>query len=599
VINPISSSGSRWSSEDAIFVRQIMEDLADEGVNEITCICSAQSAKTLTMLASLAWIIAEDPGPILWVTSNVQEAKKFAKSRLLPLLERCAPVAAKLPVGRSHKMTCELYFPGAPLIICGAESEASLQSTPFRYVFLDEARSYPPGAIEMVSQRFASYTHNWKKFIFTTPAKEGDAVHQSFLAGDQRHWLVPCPECAHEHEMEWGDDTTKGGLHWDKSPDTYDEERGQYRFDALQETIRYDCWNPECTHRWTDTPEDRKYISSHGRWVARNTNAPSNSRSYTWSALLPWWRGWRTQVRQFILANKALEWTDYVPLQSHMNETRGQVWTDKLKFANDEKYFGKRKASYKSLEKWEHEVRRFMSVDVQGKGGRHFYYVIRAWGLMGRSRLISHGIAYSWEELAQVALTHTVSPDNVVIDSGAWAPEVYKAVVSSGYRWKAFKADDKDSFRSDGLAWLYSKTAADPAIGTNQQGKVRPIDLYMWAKYGVRDRLYAFLHGTIGDWQVFDDVAEEYILQVCTWDQRTRQNRYGTEYQEWYQKRPDDHYCDCEQMQVVAASIMGLLTMPEELPLFQSEAAESHTGEESYDESDHSPRQAEDAFEDA
>jgi hypothetical protein len=102
----------------------------------------------------------------------------------------------------------------------------------------------------------------------------------------------------------------------------------------------------------------------------------------------------------------------------------------------------------------------------------------------------------------------------------------------------------------------------------------------MWAKYGVRDRLYALLHGVIGDWQVHEEASEEYALQVCTWDQRTRQNRYGTEYQEWYQKRPDDHYCDCEQMQIVAASITGLLTMPEELPLFDSQAVEQHSEEE-------------------
>lgn len=557
-----------------------MEAVADEGVNEITCLCSAQSAKTLTMLALLAWIIAEDPGPILWVTTNVQEAKKFAKSRLLPLLERCAPVAKRLPVGRTKKTTLEIYFPGAPLIIAGAESQAALQSTPFRYVFLDEARSYPPGALEMVSQRFASYTHNYKKFIFTTPAKEGDAVHQAFLAGDQRHWLTPCPACGHEHEMVWGDRNTKGGLHWEKNNDTFDSERGQYRFDALMATVRYDCWNPDCNHRWVDQPEDRKYISSHGRWDMRNPNAPSNARSYTWGGLLPWWRGWRIQLRQFLLATKAIEWTDYEPLKSHINETRGQVWTDKLKFENDEKYFGLRKRSYNPREKWDEEVRRFMSVDVQGKGGRHFYYVIRAWGLMGKSRLLVHGVAWSWEELRQIQAQWEVSPDNVVIDSGAWAPEVYKEVVTSGYRWKAFKGDGRDTFRADGQSWLYSKTPADPAIGTSQEGRVRPIDLYMWAKYGVRDRLYAFLHGVIGDWQVHEDSTEEYALQVCTWDQRTRQDRYGTEYQEWYQKRPDDHYCDCEQMQIVAASITGLLTMPEELPLFDSQAVEQHSEEE-------------------
>ena len=188
-----------------------MEDFADEAVNEITVICSAQSAKTLTILCLVAWVIAEDPGPILWVTASIDEAKKLAKSRLLPLLERCAPVADRMPSG-NMKTTREIYFPGAPLIITGAESPSSLQSTPFRYVILDEARSYPAGALEMVSKRFRSYTHNYKKIIITTPANEGDTVHRAFLDGDQRRWLVPCPVCGVEHEMTWGDKKSKGGL---------------------------------------------------------------------------------------------------------------------------------------------------------------------------------------------------------------------------------------------------------------------------------------------------------------------------------------------------------------------------------------------------
>lgn len=198
-----------------------MEAFADESVNEISCMCSAQSAKTLTILCLLAWAIAEDPGPILWVTSSMQEARKLAKSRLLPMLERCGPVSAKFPKERGQKNTLEIYFPGAPLIIAGSESEASLQSTPFRYIFLDEARSYPPGAIEMVSKRTRSYTYNYKRVFISTPDMEKDAVHQAFLNGDQRHYEVKCPahECGHFQELEWKNSGEKGGMKWETTED--------------------------------------------------------------------------------------------------------------------------------------------------------------------------------------------------------------------------------------------------------------------------------------------------------------------------------------------------------------------------------------------
>ena len=547
-----------------------MEEVADEGVNEVTCMCSAQSAKTLTLLCLVAWIICEDPGPILWVTKNVEEAKKLAKSRLLPLLERCAPVAARMiGMDRTQKTTREIYFPGAPLIIAGAESPASLQSTPFRWVILDEARSYPPGALEMVSKRLRSYTHNWKKIIISTPDREGDGVHRAFMAGDQQRWYPRCPQCGDLHELAWGDHTTKGGLKWDKNEVTFHKEKEVYRFDELDKTVRYQCWNEACDHAWLDTDADRKYLSTQGEWVAHNPNAASNVKSHTWSALLPWWVTRAIQVREFLNSKKALEFADFAPLKDHINETRGEPWSERFRFANDENYLTEREREYDPREPWDQEVRRIMTVDVQGRGSRHFYYVIRSWGAFGRSRLMAHGVALSWEELASKSQEWNVLPDNVAIDSGAWAPEVYEKVVGSGYRWKALKGDDKEAFRIGGKAWLYQKSMADPAIGTKLAGKVRPIELYVWAKYGVIERLYAFLHGALGDWQLYQGAAEDYKMQVTTWDRRSRIGRNGVEYLEWYQKRKEDHYADCEQMQIVAAAATGLLHMPEEgeLPL--------------------------------
>ena len=546
-----------------------MEDFADPEVNEITVICSAQSGKTLTLLAVVPWTLTQNPGPILWVTAKLNEAKKLSKGRLIPLLEKTAPTAEIMPTNRMFKTTLEIYFPGAPLIITGSESPASLQSTPFRYLILDEARSYPKGALDMVSQRTESYTHIYKKVIITTPADEGDAVHRSFLGGHQARWEVECPVCSNCHDMGWGDRSTVGGLKWDKNEETYDGDKGGYRADALAETIRYHCWNPECDHVWRDTVPERKWISTRGKWVANNPNAPSNRKSYTWNALVPWWRGWKKQVFQFLDAKKALEWSEHEPLKSHINETRGEVWTDQLRYGDDDKYLADRVVDYDPLVPWDKEVRRFMSVDVQGAGGRHFWYVIRAWGAGAKSRLLAYGKAYSWEELQSKGEEWAVDPDCVVIDSGQWAPEVYQKVIDSGYRWKALKGDDKDGYKIRGKTWLFTKSMVDPTLGRKKNLNIRDIELYVWAKYGVIARMYAFLHGAMGEWEIFPGTAQDYNLQVTTWDRRARLGRNGHESLEWYQRRKEDHLADCEQMQIVAAAATGLLHMPEDLELWK------------------------------
>ena len=169
---------------------------------------------------------------------------------------------------------------------------------------------------------------------------------------------------------------------------------------------------------WEDLTEHRKYISSTGRWQIHNENAPSNVRSYTWNALLPWWVSWKSQVREWLLAKKALEWADFYPLRDHITETRGEPWTDKLRFANDDKYLAERVEEYDPCEPWPFEKRRFMAVDVQGAGGRHFYYVIRSCGAAGKSRLLAYGKAWSWDEIKAKAEEWQVVPDNILIDSG-------------------------------------------------------------------------------------------------------------------------------------------------------------------------------------
>ncbi len=67
--------------------------------------------------------------------------KKLLKGRLLPLLERCGPVAEIMPTSRMFKTTVEIYFPNPPLFLTSSESPASLQSRPFPCVMSDEARS--------------------------------------------------------------------------------------------------------------------------------------------------------------------------------------------------------------------------------------------------------------------------------------------------------------------------------------------------------------------------------------------------------------------------------------------------------------------------
>lgn len=549
-----------------------MDDFADESVRAIDCMCSAQSCKTVTNMALLGWTIVEDPGPALWVTKSMPEAKKLVKGRLWPMYDKTAAIAEHLPKEKGKRNLLEMYFPGFYLNVTGAENEASLQSTPYRFLFLDEVRQWREGALEMVSKRTRTYPHNHKHLTISCPDMEGDAVHRGFLRGSQHRWFVQCRACPGEFQLEWGEKDTKGGVKWDTNDTTCPD--GKWNHDAAAATLRYEC--PHCGEHYTKigpNQADRKYFCRHGRWIASNPNAASDRRSYTWNALLPHFTSWEDQFKEFLAALEALHWSDHAPLKDHWNETRGLPWSDRLRYRKDEKFLDQRKGDYSVMDPWPEEKNRFATIDVQAKGGRHFWLCIRAWAHGGASRLLFYDRCNSVEEIRMRLKDYAVPDHCVILDSAFVTGEVYQLVVESRYQWKACRGEDvphfivKDDTRGP-VKRIFDCSWADPALGQGKGQGTRMIPLYRFSKTATLDRLFLFMYGQLGDWRIHPDVSDEYKRQVTAWDRRYRTNARGEEIAEWYQKRSDrdggDHATDCERMQILSADAAGLLRPPRE-----------------------------------
>jgi phage terminase large subunit GpA-like protein len=406
-----------------------MECFADGVVKTISVMCSAQSAKTETMLVMLDWIISEDPGPTMWVTSNDDEALKFCIERLMPTLYNCDKVKDLMPknltgsIDRRKAKAQEIHFPRMTLEVIGSNSESKLQSKPRRWLLMDEVRNWPDGALPTVLKRTRAY-YNAKRVIISTPDKQHDAVHQNFLQGDQRHWHFPCPVCGHEQEIVWEK------IKWDENDVT--RPHGLWNFDELARTIRFEC---ERGCRITDNPIARRHIAGKGKWIPHNPLAPKHYRSYHWNAMIPTWVRWRDLVEEFINANKALSWGDPEPLKTFINESLGQPWEDRMQWGDDSAYLMERKQSYRLGDRWDDEKTRFLAADVQKD---RLIYVVRAFASGGRSRLMDYGNIRTFDDLKAKVLELHIDPDNVILDAAHRTPEVYRAVIESGHRWKPF-----------------------------------------------------------------------------------------------------------------------------------------------------------------
>ena len=557
--------GQRWSSDSAFFIREFMECFADNHIRDLAARCSAQSAKTQTIEVLLAWLIENDPGPAMWLMANADDVKSFARRRLIPFLESCTAIAHLLPDDRRKRKVDELILATMSLLLRGAQSKGKLSSNPVRYLFMDEVRDWPAWAKLTVEKRTRAYW-NAKRVMISTADQANDVVDQSFLRGDQRRFQCVCPHCAFPQELQFGDERTPFGLKWEKDSTTFSA--GEWDFDALAKTIRYECIN--CHDTFQDTPRIRRQIVTNGHWKKTNLKADPTRASFTWSALLPEWVPWWESVKELLDAKAALDRGDREPLKTFVNETKGESWLDALGDVKNWGFLEDRKADYLRASglpegevwKWDEEVSRLFWIDVQGKGGRHFKWVCRAYSKTGASRLVDYGTSWTIAEVRSKIEELNVNPDDVGIDSGNWSSEVYQYVIESGYRWKAMKGDKCAYFKVDGVRMIWQWSEVDPYIGTPQQGKAMPIPLLIFSSSGAKDKLASYMNAIPGfaSWDIAEDTEEVYFSEMTAEERQEVVVRGGVGVQYlWVQKRKDNHTFDCEQGCLIMAMAKGII----------------------------------------
>ncbi len=544
-----------WRSSNSPWVRELMELAADKRIRFIAVKCSAQSAKTETLLALMFWTIGEDPGPEMYVMANKEDAQDFVRDRFAPSLKNCQPVNELILRETKSGFT----FRTMPLYFVGAGSPGKLQGKPMKRLFLDEVRNYPPGALETVMKRVTAFGQLAQVFIISTPGDKGDAVDQAFLRGDQRTFHFPCPKCGALQQLKLENlkcehPQTLEACKFSEVPGA--KENGQWNFDVLGKVIRLQC--VKCGHLMADTPTVRKTICRTGHFIRMNPNAEPCDVSFTWSALLPWWVSWRGIVKEYLLALAAARRGNVEPLRTFITETMGEAWEDQLGVIEDFEFLEARKQDYDFGEVWPEEDTRFMAADRQEAGGEHYWYVIRAFNQFGKSRLIMFGRAVSTLELENIRRAYNVPLVNSMIDSGHKASEVYKFCLSA--QWKAFKGDDAEHFffrsvkLNKTLRRIWERTFVDPYMGT-AMAKKKSLPLFRFCNNPTKDLLMTYMTGLAGEWSIPKRTPREYLKQITAERREEVQDLHGRLKFVWKRKVRDNHLWDCELMIMVAAVI--------------------------------------------
>jgi phage terminase large subunit GpA-like protein len=565
----------------APWMNEILDGSADPFIKRITAMCSAQGGKTAAAIIMLGRAIAEDPGPVLWLSSKADSLKQDVKSRIRPSFERSPVIARQLGEGRGDNNVMEMYLKSGVLIKYGSgRSPGDLTGKPIRKLFVDELREWPPGHFGQALKRLRRWKGLSQAFAFSTAGVERDDIHTSFLDGDQRYWYCKCPHCQHEQTLVWQGETADGryygvcGIKDDPTAfdSTQEDFESQWDWDKVKKTLRYVCKNCFGT-MFVDDPASKAAVTLTGRWIAHKPQVKDH-RSYTWNALIdPYGDSLVDLAKEYMMA----KYMEDLGIMSYLHDFWKQSMaipvgdrTEKQKLDNIEIYDPKEPVATGEV--------LLMTVDCQTLG--KFYALILKWQPTGTAKFVACKCCQGWDEVKAFQLEHAVRTRCVFIDCGHWPYEVYAACVRYQevklvpvpgqqpkkviLQWRAIKGDgNRTSFiwmieDSKGNMVKVQKPVSrsekgDPSMGKKGQGRSGYAEMFYSATNEVKNILQMMILRKT--FTIPPGVDPDFHRQMNS--ERKVKKCFKTVWEK-IQGR-DNHYWDCASMQVAAAIRANLL----------------------------------------
>lgn len=310
-----AAAPGKYRSARTPYMREPMDCLSVlSPVEECVLMAAAQTGKSESGNNWAGYVIDEAPGPMLLVQPTVDNAKRYSKQRITPMILETPSLAAKVMDNKSRdsgNTILEKEFPGGILLMGGANSAAGLRSMPIKYLFADEISNWPADVdgegdpLELAEARTTTFGRKRKVFKCSTPGIKGVCrIETEYLKTDQRKYFVPCPHCGHKHVLQWSNFVIPK------------DAAGKYKPAEAYMAC------PECggvleEHHKTD-------MLTAGEWIATAPeNADPTRRGYHISALYSpvGWKSWAKVARQWLEAQGNPK-----KLQAFINNVLAETW---------------------------------------------------------------------------------------------------------------------------------------------------------------------------------------------------------------------------------------------------------------------------------
>lgn len=520
------------------YLCEIVSNFSSTEIEEITLAKSAQIGGTTAFYCMLGYAIDQDPQPCMYVVPNKELANSMSKGRIKPLIDGSKSLQKHKPDNLKFYSNLEMAFDTLTLNIVGSNSPANLASRPVCYLFLDEIDKYKVATTvesSAANLALARTTMYWNRKIIrtSTPTVRYGAIWKTFLSGDQRYFQVPCPNCKEKFVFDFQH------FEW---PRELQQADGKWSLEEIEYSTFYKCQH--CEYKIND---GHKYaILKEAEWEPQNQKQNSRHRSYhVWSAYSPVVTFGKI-ARDYCYAKNTGKPED---MQHFRNAVQGLPWENIKDIADEHTIRNNCAIEFKTIPEEPKAV--ILAVDVQEDS---FFYNIRAWCKDERSYLLRYGVLPSLDMVLKLT-----NIDFEYVNKGGeiFVYKVTHGVIDSGYR-------------TDGIYKFCTKSGFQPIKGFANNTMAAAYYFTVPAGYSVLSLLhmnsdyykntlqlkYVTNQGDPGAWFLPLNIPNAYLFHLTAEALEIKEDAMGREYFRWNRIRKDNHWLDCECMQLVTVQAL-------------------------------------------
>lgn len=325
-----SAEPGPWRTYRTPYLKEPMDAFNDPKVKHIVMVASSQVGKSELELNIIGYIIDQDPSSILYIHPDLDNAKKFSKLRIAPMIRDCKKLRSKVSEAKSRdsgNTILQKSFPGGMLTICGSNSAAALASTPVRFVIGDERDRWAASAgtegdpWKLAMARQITF-YNAKAVEVSTPTiKNASPIAAAFAEGTMERWCSQCPHCEEYSNIKFEH------IRYD-----YEEKiiAGKKTFEV--KNVFYVC--PECGC----ISSEYEMKKQPAKWIAENPDAyKKGCRSFWLNAFVSPWASWESIIHEYLTALG-----DTKKLQVVFNTRFGELWEDRGDLEDEDSIMARR-----------------------------------------------------------------------------------------------------------------------------------------------------------------------------------------------------------------------------------------------------------------